>query len=781
MSSEKTLLQAALSHLDLALLNICEQVQHYQLKADDKDFLSEALTKLQQLPLHKESEAEPPSQGQIWKGGFSLSNIDIKEEVHSETQLLDGRKLEVEKNEKLVPQGSIVDQKVSSAQSLSCKSYNCETTSRSVVMSASEINLEMADLLKIMVDAYVDFDKDGLGVEQAKLQSLSINLGLRQVHCEAVFSQVEKTHDGLIYQEEWKSIAKDILAKHTHKEIIGIIKIARRNKLQGKSVHSVFKPKWHVRRRCILSFKSRTRCAWDLLMTALLCYVALALPLTISLEHVTLLETIDLVVDWIFFLDLLLNFRTTFVDYHKEEIWDPCLIARYYLKTWFLLDFVSSVPFGQLTSGTLPRMQSAKLLKFGRIAKVTKMLRFGKTCKSWASSDIVDKCEEFIWAHHLLSVSRGIILLLQVLVAGHWLACLLLACGGDSAEEYMGNMGTDDGDELQKYMVALYWAMMTMTTVGYGDVPMRTDLERMYAIVAMIIGGGFYGYVIGVVTTVLTRHDLNQRAFTERMDIVVSWLNNHYELHPGLRRRVWKHFKEFLTTTKAIEDSIILNDLPPSLCNDVSAALLPDSARHNPLFANLSSRALSRIVRSISEIKFQSNEVVVDKGDAGKAMFIIDRGFAHMEVSGENVRYLCAGDSFGEEVLLNDVTEYAYSVRTHSKVRMFRLIRDDFLANFSDLHHDLTTMVDNFYVMTNVAQDTYKKMRKKVHDTMPGVSSLIAGGPQGIAASFPDVVLANFNELVESVDAIQQGLKQGTLQNDRAQASERESVVTFEI
>ncbi|KAA0201330.1 hypothetical protein HAZT_HAZT010649 [Hyalella azteca] len=50
--------------------------------------------------------------------------------------------------------------------------------------------------------------------------------------------------------------------------------------------------------------------------------------------------------DTIFLIDIVVNFRTGIMqqDNSEQVILDPKLIARYYLKTWFFLDLISSVP-----------------------------------------------------------------------------------------------------------------------------------------------------------------------------------------------------------------------------------------------------------------------------------------------------------------------------------------------------------------------------------------------------------------------------------------------------
>ena len=46
-----------------------------------------------------------------------------------------------------------------------------------------------------------------------------------------------------------------------------------------------------------------------------------------------------------FFSDILLNFRTTFVNQRGEVVTNSKDIAINYLKTWFFLDLVAALPF----------------------------------------------------------------------------------------------------------------------------------------------------------------------------------------------------------------------------------------------------------------------------------------------------------------------------------------------------------------------------------------------------------------------------------------------------
>ena len=45
----------------------------------------------------------------------------------------------------------------------------------------------------------------------------------------------------------------------------------------------------------------------------------------------------------------------------------------------------------------------------------------------------------------------------------------------------------------------IYWALQTMTTVGYGDVPPKTPAGRVIACILMVVGIGFFALITGAV------------------------------------------------------------------------------------------------------------------------------------------------------------------------------------------------------------------------------------------------------------------------------------------
>ena len=59
-----------------------------------------------------------------------------------------------------------------------------------------------------------------------------------------------------------------------------------------------------------------------------------------------------LAVDVTFIIDILINFRTTYVNSNDEVVSHPGKIAVHYLRGWFLIDLVAAIPFDLLLFGS---------------------------------------------------------------------------------------------------------------------------------------------------------------------------------------------------------------------------------------------------------------------------------------------------------------------------------------------------------------------------------------------------------------------------------------------
>lgn len=82
--------------------------------------------------------------------------------------------------------------------------------------------------------------------------------------------------------------------------------------------------------------------------------------------------------------------------------------------------------------------------------------------------------------------------------------------------EIEGNVQPEDFGSIP---LAMYWAVTTLTTVGYGDVVPQTGLGKLLAGITMIIGFTMFALPVGIIATAFAR-EIRQRDFVVSLSMV---------------------------------------------------------------------------------------------------------------------------------------------------------------------------------------------------------------------------------------------------------------------
>ncbi|MGY5450568.1 potassium channel family protein [Agarivorans sp. MS3-6] len=74
-----------------------------------------------------------------------------------------------------------------------------------------------------------------------------------------------------------------------------------------------------------------------------------------------------------------------------------------------------------------------------------------------------------------------------------------------------------EGGQIQNSGEALWWAIVTVSTVGYGDFVPVTDAGRILASIMIFTGVGFFGAISGLMSALLLRDDATKETRLERL------------------------------------------------------------------------------------------------------------------------------------------------------------------------------------------------------------------------------------------------------------------------
>ena len=166
---------------------------------------------------------------------------------------------------------------------------------------------------------------------------------------------------------------------------------------------------------------------------------------------------------------------------------------------------------------------------------------------------------------------------------------------------------------------AMWWAIVTLGTVGYGDVVPVTPAGKIVSVFAIVVGFAMIALPVAIISTAFADE-------VRRRDFVVTW---------GMLARV-------------------------------------------PLFSQLGAAEIADIMRLLRAQTIEAGEVLVRRGEAASSMYFITAGEVEIDLPTQRVR-LTDGTFFGEIALLRR-TSRSGTVTATRKTRLLALDAQDFHA-----------------------------------------------------------------------------------------------------
>jgi len=403
--------------------------------------------------------------------------------------------------------------------------------------------------------------------------------------------------------------------------------------------------------KCVVHPFSEPRFYWDVLVLLWVGYSAIMLPLQVSeiasRDSVALLVA-DQICTAIFVLDMLVTMRTGYLDVKARTIvMSPKAIFCNYARTWLVLDALATLPF-DLMSLSFAGVDSAsivfqvlrllRLLRVSRLPRILSRLELRSGLKTTQSTAI-----------HFGLTSTFV---------AHLSACLWYAAG---VEAHGGTwVGLKDPLDLwsptDAYVASIYWAIQTMSTIGYGDMQANSTHERLVAMVAMFCGSCVYAYGITSVISSMSGKDELQRRLTAQKDQLNRYMST-MDVPKELRQKLRVYFVHYQNAADTFNERDVLAMLSPglrrSLCGLANAPLL----RKVSFFEHAEEQCVTEMAQLLVPNLYVPEEEIIVVGAVGEEMYIIKNGSVSVFISnGPNQRQqlatLSTGSFFGEGALL---------------------------------------------------------------------------------------------------------------------------------
>ncbi|CAD5188621.1 unnamed protein product [Musa acuminata subsp. malaccensis] len=399
--------------------------------------------------------------------------------------------------------------------------------------------------------------------------------------------------------------------------------------------------------------------------------------------------TVRTIIDCFYLIRMALQFRTAYIAPSTrvfgrgELVIDPAQIAKQYLRSNFIIDFLSVLPLPQIVVWRfLHRSKGSDVLatknalfaivllqyipRLSRILPLTSELK--RTAGVFAESAWAGAAYYLLWymlACHVVGAFWYVLAVEREDDCWHAVCktkndicnANFLYCGNEHIDGYdkWQNVSAqvlqdlclphDDNSffsfgifeqSLNSNIVAskefciklaycFWWGLQNLSTLGQGLQTSTYLGEVIFSIAIAVLGLVLFALLIGNMQTYLQSMAIRLEEMRVKRRDSELWMH-HRMLPSDLRERVRRYDQYKWLETRGVDEEGLVQSLPKDLRRDIKRHLCLALVKRVPLFENLDERLLDAICERLKPTLFTENTYILREGDPVDEMLFIIRG-----------------------------------------------------------------------------------------------------------------------------------------------------------
>jgi len=186
-------------------------------------------------------------------------------------------------------------------------------------------------------------------------------------------------------------------------------------------------------------------------------------------QETTAFVVIDKICVIIFIIDYILRWVTADYKFESSSVWS---FVRYPFSFMAIIDFLSILPSLSIISRSFKMLRLLRMFRAMRVFRVFKAMRYSKNI--------------YIILEVLKKTKRSLIAVC-ILAGGYILIAALVIFNVEP-------------DTFDNFFEAVYWATVSLTTVGYGDIYPTSSIGRIFTMLSSFFGIAIVALPAGIIT-----------------------------------------------------------------------------------------------------------------------------------------------------------------------------------------------------------------------------------------------------------------------------------------
>lgn len=281
--------------------------------------------------------------------------------------------------------------------------------------------------------------------------------------------------------------------------------------------------------------------------------------------------------------------------------------------------------------------------------------------------------------------------------------------GQEHMVSWISALGIDDESVATRYIAACYWAVVTISTVGYGDITPTNETEVIMTILLVFLGVSMYSYIISRLTSIFAIVNNSKTEDQTREKILKNFINKS-RLDINLSSKVIHFFQRSETNiihmSKEYRMDQLLKILPTYLKAEVTYFLFKQAIDVVKVFQDKDQRFYGEYLSKFQPMRVSANTCFVEESSLPQACYFLLSGTVMKDskldrLVGAQNSYLIEGSIFGETDLLKNRmrTESYITVTDCYILRISRELFKEVMHEFEDFREEVESISKQREVM----------------------------------------------------------------------------------
>ena len=260
-----------------------------------------------------------------------------------------------------------------------------------------------------------------------------------------------------------------------------------------------------------------------------------------------------------------------------------------------------------------------------KVIKVYKMLYYNSSISYLA---------EFFSKNELIDDYGNIIVTLFLLLfCLNITTCIFIFLGKYSYPNWIMKLNIQDESYLNIFITSIYFIIVTITTVGYGDITGNGLVEISFQIFLLILGTIAYSFIVSYISNYIVKSNKKSMTFEKNLEILQE-IKLH---HPNMKNTLYEEVLRNLYNEQLYEKKdkhLLLDCLPYSLKNKLIMEMYKSIIKKFVFFKDIhNGDFIVKVITSLRPLITIKGDIIIQEGDYVKEIIFVKKGVIGLSIT----------------------------------------------------------------------------------------------------------------------------------------------------